>query len=311
MPHPVRVIGWFCSTTETFFRKHLGSEYCAGVLSFITVLFGTVALAASFLAILHLIFPVLAQIFAVFLLYTCIAARDLVVHSRRVYLALQRPDTLSTAREAVAEIVGRDTKSLDRKGIIKACIETVAENMVDGVTAPLFYAILFSTLSPVTGIDPLFLAVTGAMGYKAVNTMDSMFGYKNDRYIAFGRMAAKADDFVNLLPARISGLIVIPAAFVLGLDWKNAFFVYKRDRFAHASPNAAHTEAAVAGALTIQLGGTSIYFGKEIVKPHIGDDSRSVTDKDILLSNHLMLISSLFFVLLLLILRHFFMRLFL
>ncbi len=302
-PHPVRMIGFFCKFSEKVFRRLISSEAIAGTFSFVTVLLLTIGFTALPIYIIHLYSPLLAQFAAIFLLYTSIAARDLVVHSRSVYSALQKSENLEAARKEVARIVGRDTAALDRKGIIRACIETVAENMVDGVTAPLFYAVFFSLFSSVTGIDPVFLAVTGAMGYKAVNTMDSMFGYKNEQYLHFGKVAAKFDDFVNLIPARISGVLIVPASFFLGLKWQNSFKIFKRDRLAHASPNAAHPEAAVAGALNIELGGTSYYFGKKIKKPRIGDDNRPVTDVDILLSNHLMLLGSLFFLMLLLLSR--------
>ena len=300
LPHPVRIIGFFCSNSEKIFRKLIASEAIAGMLSFVTVLFCTIGGTALIIASINFYSPLLAQVAAVFLLYTSIAARDLVVHSRLVFSALQNTEHLDDARKAVAQIVGRDTAELDRKGIIRACIETVAENMVDGVTAPLFYAFFSSLFAILTGIDPLFLAVTGAMGYKAVNTMDSMFGYKNERYLHFGRVAAKFDDLVNLLPARISGLLIVPAAFVLGLNWQNALIIFKRDRLAHASPNAAHPEAAFAGALDVKLGGVSVYFGKELEKPSIGDNNRPVVDLDILLANRLMLLGSLFFLLFLL-----------
>lgn len=304
LPHPVRLIGFFCNTSEKIFRKVTSSEAIAGLLSFVTVLLLTLGGTTLLIAFINLFSPLFAKLAAVYLLYTMIAARDLVVHSRQVYSALQE-DTknLDAARIAVAQIVGRDTAALDRKEIIRASIETVAENMVDGVTAPLFYAVLFSIFAPLTGIDPLFLAVTGAMGYKAVNTMDSMFGYKNDQYLHFGRIAAKFDDFVNLLPARISGLLLVPAACILGLNWRNALFILKRDRLAHASPNAAHPEAAVAGALDVELGGVSIYFGREVKKPTIGDNTRPINNLDILLANRLMLIGSFFFLFILLICR--------
>lgn len=304
LPHPVRLIGFFCNISEKIFRKVTSSEAIAGLLSVITVLLLTLGGTTLLIAFINLFSPLFAKLAAVYLLYTMIAARDLVVHSRQVYSALQE-DTknLDAARIAVAQIVGRDTAALDRKEIIRASIETVAENMVDGVTAPLFYAVLFSIFAPLTGIDPLFLAVTGAMGYKAVNTMDSMFGYKNDQYLHFGRIAAKFDDFVNLLPARISGLLLVPAACILGLNWRNALFILKRDRLAHASPNAAHPEAAVAGALDVELGGVSIYFGREVKKPTIGDNTRPINNLDILLANRLMLIGSFFFLFILLICR--------
>ncbi len=303
LPHPVQLIGLFCIWSEKTFRIICSSEYIAGLLAFLTVFLLSITLTSLILFIANSFSAFFAQIIAIFLLYTCLAARGLVAHSRKVYNALQNRETLESARIAVAQIVGRDTSDLTRKGIIRACIETVAENMVDGVTAPLFYAVLLSLLTPVFGVNPLFLAVLGSMGYKAVNTMDSMFGYKNERYIKFGRTAAKVDDFVNWLPARISGLFLIPAAFFLGLDWKNAFMVFRKDRLSHASPNAAHPEAAVAGALGIELGGTSMYFGKEVVKPVIGFDKRKVEDRDILRANNIMLLGSFLFLIALLLFR--------
>jgi adenosylcobinamide-phosphate synthase len=305
LPHPVRLVGIFCVWSEQAFRKLLASEFLAGLFAVCTVLFLTLVLTAVLLLSVNYYSSFLGQVVAVFLVYTGFAARGLVAHSRVVYDALLNTDSLDAARTAVGRIVGRDTAELDRKGIIRACVETVAENMVDGVTAPLFYGVLLSLFAPVTGIEPLFLAVFGVMGYKAVNTMDSMFGYKNERYLFFGRTAARLDDLVNWVPARISGLILIPAAFLLGLDWKNAFTIFKRDRLAHASPNAAHSEAAVAGALGIALGGRSIYFGKEMTKPVIGADRRMAEDRDILRTNDLMFMGSFLFLLAMLALRFF------
>jgi adenosylcobinamide-phosphate synthase len=298
--HPVRIIGYFCEQSEKVFRKLTASDAMAGMLSFATVLCITICGTTLVLACINLYSPLIVQITAILLLYTTVAARDLVVHSRQVYSALQNSENLDDARNAVAQIVGRDTEELDKKGIIRACIETVAENMVDGVTAPLFFAVFFSLFTTFSSVNPLFTAAIGAMGYKAVNTMDSMFGYKNEKYLHFGKVAAKFDDFVNFIPARVSALMLIPAAFVLGLNWKNAFVIFKRDRLAHASPNAAHPEAAFAGALDIELGGVSVYLGKEIKKPTLGDSNRPVNESDILLANRLMLLGSFFFLLLLL-----------
>ena len=299
IPHPVRIMGYFCFHSEKLFRKIIATDAIAGMLSFTAVLSITIFGTAMILACLNSYSPLIAQIAAILLLYTTIAARDLVVHSRQVYSALQISENLNAARNAVAQIVGRDTKELDKKGIIRACIETVAENMVDGVTAPLFFAVFFSIFAIFSEISPLFPAAVGAMGYKAVNTMDSMFGYKNDKYLHFGKVAAKFDDFVNFIPARISALMVIPAAYMLGLNWKNAFMILKRDRLAHSSPNAAHSEAAFAGALDVGLGGVSVYLGKEIQKPVLGDNNRPVKESDILLANRIMLLSSLLFLILL------------
>ncbi len=300
LPHPVKMIGYLCIHSEKVFRKITATDAMAGVLSFTTVLCITIAGTALLLVCLNLYSPLMAQIAAILFLYTSIAAKDLVVHSRRVYSAFQNSDNLDTARNAVAQIVGRDTRELDKKGIIRACIETVAENMVDGVTAPLFFAVFFSLFTIFSATNPLFPAAIAAMGYKAVNTMDSMFGYKNEEYLHFGRAAAKFDDFVNFIPARISALMIVPAAFVLGGNWRNSFMIVKRDRLAHASPNAAHSEAAFAGALDVELGGVAVYSGNEIQKPTLGDNIRPVKESDILLANRLMLLGSLFFLILLL-----------
>jgi adenosylcobinamide-phosphate synthase len=232
-----------------------------------------------------------------------IAAKDLAVHSKRVYHDLCSNEEISAARKAVSMIVGRDTENLDRDGICRACVETVAENMVDGVTAPLFFGICCSMLPPTWGIDRIGLAAVGAWIYKTVNTMDSMFGYKNERYLDFGWTAAKLDDIVNYIPARLSGIMVILSAYVLRLDWKGSAKIFFRDRLQHSSPNSAHTEAAVAGALGIQLGGGSFYSGKFTSKPTIGDRNRSLSENDILLANKIMTTGTFLFTLLLVLLR--------
>lgn len=303
LPHPVRLIGLFCGWSEWCLRRIVASEYLAGGLTVCSVLVLTLGLSGGLLFVADSVAHVLYLVVVIYLLYTTLAARGLVTHSMAVYHALQDQQSLEGARTAVAQIVGRDTASLDRCGIIRACIETVAENMVDGVTAPLFYAVVLSLLAPVSGLDPLALALLGAMGYKAVNTMDSMFGYKNERYLCFGRTAARLDDLVNWVPARISGMILIPTALLLGLDWKNSLKIFRRDRLCHASPNAAHGEAAVAGALGVRLGGNAIYFGKELEKEAIGDALRPVQDLDILASNRMMLLGSFVFLITLLFLR--------
>jgi adenosylcobinamide-phosphate synthase len=302
-PHPVRIVGRFCLFCERLFRKLVKSEFLAGVMTVVIVLFLTLTCTASLLLAVAFFSLPAAKLLAIFILYTSVAARDLVVHSRTVYHRLQDAESLDPARKAVAKIVGRDTAILGRKGIIRACVETVAENMVDGVTAPLFYAICLTLFAPLTGIDPLFLATFGAIVYKAVNTMDSMFGYKNERYLAFGKSAARLDDLINFLPARLSALILVPAAFFLGMDYRGAWRVLKRDRLSHASPNAGHPEAAFAGALGVQLGGESSYFGKKMVKPVIGDGKREVRENDILLSNTLMLVGSMLFLIIMLVFR--------
>lgn len=309
LPHPVRLIGFFCYRLEALTRSRISSEYTAGCVTVLLVLALILGSTAMILLAAGFVSPLLAILVAVYLLYTTIAIRDLVAHSKAVYNALHDSESLVAARLAVARIVGRDTEALNRKGIVRACVETVAENMVDGVTAPLFYALLASLVAPITGVHPIFPALFGSMAYKAVNTMDSMFGYKNEIYVEFGRVAAKLDDFVNFIPARLTGLLIIPVAFILGLDWRNAIVVFKKDRLTHASPNAAHPEAAVAGALGVQLGGTSIYFGEEVVKPVIGDGMREIKENDILLTNRIMISGSFLFVIILLVMRRFILQL--
>lgn len=183
------------------------------------------------------------------------------------------------ARKAVGRIVGRDTSELSEEGVTKATVETVAENFADGVLAPLLYLAI--------GGAPL------ALTYKAVNTMDSMLGYKNEKYIDFGRASAKLDDFCGFAPARLAALFFVAAAALTGLDFKSAYLIWKRDRFNHASPNSAQTEAACAGALGIRLAGPAYYFGEYYDKPYIGDATREIGAEDILRANKLMLVASL------------------
>ncbi len=301
-PHPVRIMGLLCTRLETVSRSIVSSPAVAGTLTTAAVLTATAAVTFSVLFAASLLSPFLAQGVAVCLVYLSIAAKDLAVHSKNVYRALEE-GSMGKAREAVGYIVGRDTADLDRAGIIRACVETVAENMVDGVTAPLFYAVLFSFFAAVTGGDPIIFAAIGAMCYKSVNTMDSMFGYRNEQYLLFGRSAALLDDVVNFIPARISSIFLIIAAFILFLDWKNAYTVFVKDRLNHASPNAGHPEAAVAGALGVQLGGVSMYFGKAVLKPTIGCSRREIAAKDILQTNTLMLTASFVFLVFMLMVR--------
>jgi adenosylcobinamide-phosphate synthase len=216
------------------------------------------------------------------LAWQCLSLKSLRVASLTVYKPLKDKD-LPAARLAVAEIVGRDTANLDTAGVTRAAVETVAENTADGVIAPL-----------------LFLAIGGAplgLLYKALNTMDSMVGYKNDRYLWFGRAAAKTDDAASFLPARLGGVFMVLAAFLTGADGKNAWRIFRRDRKNHKSPNSAHTEAACAGALRLQLGGDSTYFGQLVRKPTIGDDGRPIEPEDIRRANRLLYATAFLFLL--------------
>lgn len=214
--------------------------------------------------------------------YQLLAARSLRDESKKVYDALKTGD-MEKSRHAVSMIVGRDTRSLTEEGVTKAAVETVAENTSDGIIAPLFYMMIGGAV--------------GGFAYKAINTMDSMVGYKNEKYQYFGTAAALLDDVVNYIPARISGWLMILAAYLLNMNGKNAKKIYLRDRTQHASPNSAHTEAVMAGALEIQLAGDAWYFGELHKKPYIGDPIRKVEPEDILRSHRLMYATSVLAVL--------------
>lgn len=277
LPHPVRAVGALISLLEGLLRRVFpksprGELAAGGVLVLLTA-----GLSAGFVLLLlrlcGLVSPWLRFAAEAVLCYQLLAARSLRDESVKVYRALAE-GKLEDARRAVGMIVGRDTARLDETGVSKAAVETVAENASDGVVAPL-----------------LFMALGGAglgMLYKAVNTMDSMVGYQNERYRYFGRAAARLDDGLNLIPARLAGLFMCLAAGPAGFDGKNAFRIFWRDRKNHKSPNSAHTEAACAGALGVQLAGSSYYFGELVVKPTIGDPGRAVEPADILRANRLM-----------------------
>jgi adenosylcobinamide-phosphate synthase len=209
---------------------------------------------------------ILGLVIETFMCYQILATRSLRDESDRVFLALQS-EGVEAGRKAVSMIVGRDTENLTEEGVTKAAVETVAENTSDGIIAPMFYMMIGG-------------AVLG-WTYKAVNTMDSMIGYKNETYQYFGTIAAKLDDIVNYIPARLAALVMIAAAACTGMDWKNAIRIYRRDRHNHKSPNAAQTESVMAGALDVQLAGDAWYFGTLYQKPTIGDPIRSIEVQDI------------------------------
>ena len=272
--HPVRLIGNWISWAERQLRKVCGSHLMAagGVLWVMTALMAFL-IPFALLALAGWLHPALRFLLETFWCFQILAARSLSSESRKVYEKLKESD-LPGARRAVSMIVGRDTEKLTEEGVTKAAVETVAENTSDGVTAPLIYMMI--------GGAPLgFL-------YKAVNTMDSMLGYKNDRYLYLGRIPAKMDDIFNYIPARITGLLMTAAAFLTGLDGKNAWKIYRRDRRKHASPNAAQTESVCAGALGVQLAGDAVYFGKVYKKEFIGDALRRIEPEDIQRTGRLM-----------------------
>lgn len=271
-PHIVRGMGWLISAWEGVLypmkKKRLGGALLVAGTLLISTCLPVVLLYHAYLASPRLYF-VLESL----LCWQLLAVKSLRDESRRVYAALEEGD-LVKARTAVSMIVGRDTAALDEAGVTRAAVETVAENASDGVAAPLFYMAFGG-------------AVLGCF-YKAVNTMDSMIGYKNDRYLDFGRYAARMDDILNYLPSRICALLVIFSAWLCGLDAKNAGRIWRRDRRKHASPNAAQTEAAMAGALNVRLAGNACYFGKLHEKPSIGDDTRRVEPSDIIRAHKLL-----------------------
>lgn len=268
--HPVQGIGWVISRLERILRRifpsgKTGERWAGGLLVILTLLI-SVGLPALLLLLLSFIHPLLSFLLSCIFCWQMLAAKSLRVESMKVQEALEQ-EGLEAGRRAVSMIVGRDTRNLTEEGVIKAAVETVAENTSDGVTAPLFYMILAGPL--------------GGIAYKAVNTMDSMLGYKNETYQYFGTCAARLDDAANFIPARLSALFMIAAAFLAGYDGKNAWRIFKRDRKKHKSPNAAHTEAVMAGALNVRLAGDAWYFGKLFKKPFIGDDIRPVERQDI------------------------------
>ena len=276
-PHPVRLMGGLISALEKRLldmgNRNPDRELKNGKFLAAAVLLSVSAVSSAVFIAAYFAHPILGACAEAFMTYQILAAKSLKSESMKVFDRLERDD-LSGARKAVSMIVGRDTDNLDAEGVTKAAVETVAENTSDGVVAPMLYC---AVGGPVLGLM-----------YKAVNTMDSMIGYKNDKYLYFGRAAAKLDDAANFLPARISAVFMLFSAFIGGFDFKNALRIYKRDRLKHSSPNSAHTEAVCAGALGVRLAGDAVYFGKTVKKPFIGEALRKIEPEDIRRANRLM-----------------------
>lgn len=282
-PHPVRAIGALIAGLERLLRSILPRSPAGELAGGVALVLLTLAIPTGLTVLLlwgcNLVSPWLALAAESLLSYQLLATKSLAAESRKVYDALRTGD-LDQARYAVSMIVGRDTASLDEAGVARAAVETVAENASDGVIAPL-----------------LFLAIGGAplgMFYKAANTMDSMVGYKNDQYLYFGRAAARFDDILNLIPARVAGVLMCLGGAAAGYDGKNAWRIFIRDRKNHKSPNSAHTEAACAGALQLRLAGPNYYFGQLVDKPYIGDDQRPIEPLDILRSGRILYAAAFF-----------------
>ncbi|MCI6012420.1 MAG: adenosylcobinamide-phosphate synthase CbiB [Firmicutes bacterium] len=281
MYHPVIFIG----KTISFFERNIRrifpvtphGELAGGMLLVLLTLVVSGGIPVVILALTGMVHPVLQWSAGAFLCYQLLAVKCLKDESMKVYQAL-KTGTLEDGRRAVSMIVGRDTQALDEKGVVKAAVETVAENFSDGVLAPMFYMLI-------GGPVLMFL-------YKGINTMDSMVGYKNDRDLYFGRCAARLDDAANFIPSRLAGILLILAAYIGNFSGKDAKRIFLRDRKKHASPNSAQTESAAAGALQIQLAGNAYYFGKLHEKEYIGDPIREIQVEDIRRMNKLMYLAS-------------------
>ena len=286
--HPVVLIGNLISLLEKFLRRDADSPikkiFKGGILVYAVVI--TVSTIGLVIEILSQEIPSLAaQIFIqAFVLSFMISPRSLNEAGREIYLLLEA-DNLDDARKKVGWIVGRDTENLNEAEVTRATVETVSENTVDGIISPLFYFAL--------GGLPL------AILYRAVNTMDSMLGYKNEKYFYFGRIAARLDDVANYIPARLTGLLFICAAFLLKLDYKNAFAMMKRDAKKHPSPNGGWAEATVAGALNIRLGGMNYYFGEPHFRAYMGEPNENLEAAHILGAIRMMYTATILFLIVL------------
>lgn len=281
IPHPIVAMGnaiaWLEPRLRAAFPDKPSGARRAGMVLVAVLCAGSFGATWCLIAVAGLVHPLLGFAVETWLCYQALAACELRRQSMRVVRELTR-EGLPAARRAVGMIVGRDTEALDERGVLKAAVETVAENTADGVVGPLVYLIV--------GGAPL------GMLYKAVNTMDSMVGYKNERYLDFGRAAARIDDVLGFVPARLAALCMIAAAPAAGLSAKGAWRIWRRDRFNHASPNSAQTESAMAGALGVELAGSAVYFGKLVEKPTMGDATRPIEREDVRRANRLMVLAS-------------------
>lgn len=272
--HPVIGIGRLISYLD---KRSKRRTFWSGVWLAFTVIVVSVGIPLGIVIVAYMAHPVVGVIVEGIMCYQLLAMRSLFDESMKVYYEL-RAGKVEEARHAVSMIVGRDTDALDEAGIAKAAVETVAENTSDGVVAPFMFMVLFGA--------------AGGFFYKSINTMDSMIGYKNDKYRHLGTAAARLDDIVNFIPARVSAFLMVIASALCGHDAKNAWKIYKRDHSKHDSPNSAHTESVCAGALRVQLAGDAYYFGKKKEKSTIGDDLRPIEYNDIRRANMLMVVTS-------------------
>ncbi len=278
-PHPVRLMGKLALAAEPPLRKIIGNQKIAGVFAVLLIVGSSSAAAWLAIAAASSFHPWAGSAVSVYLLYSCFATKDLASHASKVHRALQ-VDNLKGARKAVSQMVGRDTTHLEEKEIVRASIESVSENLVDGITAPLFFAVLGGPVA--------------AIAYKAINTLDSTFGYKNERFLLFGWASARLDDAANYLPARLTAPLIAVASLCLRLDAAGAIQAIFRDAKNHPSPNSGISEAAFAGAMRIQLGGINYYEGIPSVRPLMGRPMTLLSPRNILTANNLMLLTALF-----------------
>ncbi|MBQ2545633.1 MAG: cobalamin biosynthesis protein CobD [Clostridia bacterium] len=280
IPHPVVAIGKWISFFDRRLRRGNSNpkDVGRGALTVILVALLSTLPPALLLDLAWHLHPILYFVLNSVMCWQILAARQLFREGKKVQRALEAGDT-EGARYAVSMIVGRDTDVLDEAGICRAAVETVAENTSDGVIAPLCWILLFGA--------------AGGFFYKSINTMDSMLGYKNEKYLYFGRAAAKTDDVVNWIPARLSGLLLVLCAPLCRLDGKNAWRIFRRDRYKHASPNSAQSESAAAGALRVRLAGDAVYGGVVHKKEFLGDPLREIEPMDITRTGRLMYAASL------------------
>ena len=272
--HPVQVIGKIISAGEKVLLRKKYKFLAGAVLNIFTV---SITYTLMYLISKSVKISVFFMIIEIYLMYTIFSINSLAREGNRVYRILKEGD-IEKARKDLSYLVSRDTETMDEKMIIRSTMETISENTVDGIVAPMFYMFL--------GGMPL------AMAYKAINTLDSMVGYKNEKYMDFGKFSAKVDDVANFIPARITGILIVLASMILGYDYKNSLKIFLRDRKNHSSPNSAHSEASVAGALGVQFGGKVSYFGKEIDKPTIGDKTKEFELEDIRKNIRIMYVTS-------------------
>ena len=272
--HPVQVIGKIISAGEKVLLRKKYKFLAGAVLNIFTV---SITYTSMYLISKSVKISVFFMIIEIYLMYTIFSINSLAREGNRVYRIMKEGD-IEKARKDLSYLVSRDTEMMDEKMIIRSTMETISENTVDGIVAPMFYMFL--------GGMPL------AMAYKAINTLDSMVGYKNEKYMEFGKFSAKVDDVANFIPARITGILIVLASMILGYDYKNSLKIFIRDRKNHSSPNSAHSEASVAGALGVQFGGKVSYFGKEIDKPTIGDKTKEFELEDIRKNIRIMYVTS-------------------